>query len=284
VTALFRERIVYAPLTTWWVTVPCAVVVHLVVLGLLPGLAEITPQPPPEAAPTSPPAYEVELRRPEPLTPEALGSSQSVSPALREPGRVDWSVPHSFNLAAPPPPLELPEIDTDLSREPEIALERPVLPLEPETPTIAFGNHPLPRGDLSSFDPPDLFEGPDREKTLPGSLDTSDRLLPEETADLPAEHIELPAALQLTGPIRRRATYPPPLPQPETAVSVTLQLRFWVRPDGYVGQVTVERKGDPDLERMAIDFIRKWRFSPLPREAEQKNEWGEVTIRFVTVP
>ncbi len=83
--------------------------------------------------------------------------------------------------------------------------------------------------------------------------------------------IEGPAA-------KRKVIYLPPQPQPVTQVFGTIRLKFWVHPDGTVGKIVPILKADPQLEKIAIEFLEKWRFESIPESSG--NQWGVLPVRF----
>jgi len=110
------------------------------------------------------------------------------------------------------------------------------------------------------------------------------------TADRPIDfsHIETElknargAGLEggLRGPAAaRRLLEQPAPPVVEIHEDTILRLRFWVLPDGTVGEVYPLQKGEAELERVASDYLRRWRFNPLANGTGAK-VWGEITIRF----
>jgi hypothetical protein len=40
------------------------------------------------------------------------------------------------------------------------------------------------------------------------------------------------------------------------------------------------KKADPRLEALAISYLRYWRFTPLPSEAPQDEQWGIIPFKF----
>ncbi|MFQ5894469.1 MAG: TonB family protein [Nitrospinota bacterium] len=62
--------------------------------------------------------------------------------------------------------------------------------------------------------------------------------------------------------------------------SIEIELKFWVLPDGTVGRVVPVKKGDARLEAAAISHLKRWRFSPLPADAAQVEQWGTVAFKF----
>jgi len=88
---------------------------------------------------------------------------------------------------------------------------------------------------------------------------------------------------QIEGPVKGRAiVYQPPPPQVDIVNEVEFRLKFWVLPDGTIGEVIPFKRGDAKLERIAISYLKKWQFKPLPPEAPQQKIWGTIPIRFTT--
>lgn len=71
---------------------------------------------------------------------------------------------------------------------------------------------------------------------------------------------------------KKLPTYPPGV---NTAAQI--KIRFVVLADGTVGSTMPMQKGDPALERAAIEALRQWRFNPLK---EHKEMVGIITFTF----
>ncbi|MFH1898691.1 MAG: energy transducer TonB, partial [Candidatus Desantisbacteria bacterium] len=58
---------------------------------------------------------------------------------------------------------------------------------------------------------------------------------------------------------------------------------FTVTPDGMVNSdaFVEQTSGYAQLDQLALQALKGWRFAPLPMDAEQKDQWGRVTFRFV---
>ena len=69
--------------------------------------------------------------------------------------------------------------------------------------------------------------------------------------------------------------YPPGL-QNEAVVKI----RFWVLPDGRIGNMLPLRKGDPVLDQLTIRAMRQWRFNAISNDAEKKNAEGVITFVY----
>jgi TonB family protein len=59
-----------------------------------------------------------------------------------------------------------------------------------------------------------------------------------------------------------------------------IELRFWILPNGAVGRVVPVKKSDPRLEALVINYLRHWRFTPLPPDALQDEQWGIIPFKF----
>lgn len=86
----------------------------------------------------------------------------------------------------------------------------------------------------------------------------------------------------IQGPVaKREPLYQPPLPSVQIQTESEIVLKFWVRPDGVVSRVLPVRKGDANLEAVAMRYLEGWRFTPLPPHEPQVEQWGTITIRFL---
>ncbi len=86
----------------------------------------------------------------------------------------------------------------------------------------------------------------------------------------------------LSGPVARirKVLYRPPLPRISLTRDVSVKLKFWVRPDGSISRVETVKIGDLELVNVAEKYLQQWRFSILPAELPQKEQWGTVTVVF----
>ncbi len=73
-----------------------------------------------------------------------------------------------------------------------------------------------------------------------------------------------------------RYQLPPPVPLLREA---EIQVRITVLPDGTIGSVDLLRRGPPELERLVLESLRTWRFSPLPPGLSGLQD-GIVTFTF----
>jgi TonB family protein len=108
---------------------------------------------------------------------------------------------------------------------------------------------------------------------------------PEEKKENLTEEAEAAKALQteeqIEGPVKGRALIRRPQPpKVDISIDVELKFKFWVLPDGTIGEVIPVKRGNAQLERIAIAYLKQWRFEPLPSGASQEKIWGTIPIRF----
>jgi TonB family protein len=120
---------------------------------------------------------------------------------------------------------------------------------------------------------------------LPQMKETLEDLSTKEKQEALAEELENARELetddQIEGPIKGRViVYRPQSPQVDVENEVEFKLKFWVLPDGTIGEVIPIKRGDTKLERIAIVYLKKWQFEPLSPEAPQRKIWGTIPIRF----
>jgi TonB family protein len=72
----------------------------------------------------------------------------------------------------------------------------------------------------------------------------------------------------------------PSLPRVKLKVEAEIELTFWVLPDGTVSRAVPSVKGDAELERIAVQYLKGWRFAPLPQEVPQVEQWGSLPVKF----
>ena len=92
----------------------------------------------------------------------------------------------------------------------------------------------------------------------------------------------LPEGSNLEGEVQGRALKN--VPDPPSGVGAdggTVKLKFEVKPNGQVYNVVIKEKaGSPQLERLAREWTQKLLFAPLPANADQKDQSGEITVVF----
>jgi TonB family protein len=89
------------------------------------------------------------------------------------------------------------------------------------------------------------------------------------------------ASTGIKGPAgRREILYRPEVPAVKVDREGEVELKFWVLPDGSVGRVFPLLRGDAELERIAINYIKQWRFNPLEESGTRVEQWGTLTVKF----
>ena len=77
----------------------------------------------------------------------------------------------------------------------------------------------------------------------------------------------------------RKTVYRPPLPKISSKVEGDIQLKFWVDHDGRVSQMIVMKKLDAEVVGIALGYLIKWRFEPLPL-GKNYLQWGIITLKI----
>lgn len=100
----------------------------------------------------------------------------------------------------------------------------------------------------------------------------------KKSQDLPLEEN---IRLGIKGPVSsRKILYRPPLPKVNINKEIEIEMMIFVAPNGIVERVVPSTKGDSELEGIAIQYLKQWRFSPLGREQPQLEQWGIVPLKF----
>ena len=87
--------------------------------------------------------------------------------------------------------------------------------------------------------------------------------------------------LGIKGPVAsRKIIERPPLAPVRVRVETEIELTFWVLPNGTVDRAIPSVKGDSELERIAIQYVKQWRFVALPKDQSQVEQWGTIPIKF----
>ncbi len=108
-------------------------------------------------------------------------------------------------------------------------------------------------------------------KALPQESDEIEPVVHEETAREESIRIEGPASA-------RTVSYRPArLPSVTLDRDVTIRLKFWVLPDGSVGDVVPLQRGDVRLEQAAIQYVKSWRFTPV---SGSETVWGIIPVKY----
>ena len=80
--------------------------------------------------------------------------------------------------------------------------------------------------------------------------------------------------------VSRKILERPNPPQVKLKVEVEIELTLWVLPNGTVDRVVPSVKGDTELESIAVQYLKQWRFSALSKDQPQAVQWGTIPIKF----
>ncbi|MFH1859791.1 MAG: TonB family protein [bacterium] len=96
------------------------------------------------------------------------------------------------------------------------------------------------------------------------------------------------STMTIIGPLSKRPKIRAPRPEypswaEKKGIESQVVIYFTVTPDGMVNpDAYVDlTSGYTQLDQLALQTLRGWRFAPLSMDAEQKDQWGKVTFRFV---
>jgi TonB family protein len=247
---------------------------------------------PPFSMPTAtrqpPPEVEVQLREWPTLPP--------ASPPLEA---VNIEEPPAAKPVLPPNTQALQDaVQTALTPVRPDRVEIPLPEWLPALPTIDSQHDPvrLAEGlrDSLQYEPrladvavlPDL-PAPERQHAETKALPPLPTLAPparRETAPTRPATLTLPSP-QVTSLIKgpaseRQVIFQPPPPSVTVESESEIELRFWILPNGAVGRVVPVKKSDPRLEALVINYLRHWRFTPLPPDTLQDEQWGIIPFKF----
>ena len=213
----------------------------------------------------------------QPILPERIATR--VAPSERQEA--------AFAPTLPPQARDLPQETTqeaasEESAPPQLPRGLPPMPraavFSPPPARTAQAIRPLPIHPRveQAFAPRDL-PAPVLAEERPPIKETAE---PEEPA--PPEATESPKpeeAVRIEGPAARRrlAQKPAKLPTVKLDRDVTILLKFWVLPDGTVGDVVPLQRGDVRLEQAAISYVKGFRFTA---SSGKDAEWGIVSVKY----
>ena len=123
------------------------------------------------------------------------------------------------------------------------------------------------------------FEAPTLKEYVRGTIAEKEE---QQISDVTQTAEVLQTESQIEGPVKGRALLrrarPPQVDN--IAIDVELKLKFWVLPDGTIGEVIPIKRGNAELEQIAIAYLKKWQFEPLAEGEPQQEIWGTIPIRF----
>lgn len=119
-----------------------------------------------------------------------------------------------------------------------------------------------------------------KEETLPQTQEPDVTLQEDDALErIAAEEVDA-SSFAIEGPASKREVLykPTQLPDVHIDIEVDIRLKFWVLPDGSVGEVIPLQRGDVRLERAAIEYLKNWRFTPVAPDRPQV--WGIIPIKY----
>lgn len=270
-----------------------SVLVHVCLLLLLAGWTR-------GASSTLPTPLSVELWM-EPAT--ASPAKPDPDPDISEPEPATASVPDVNEPDVPatpePPRLTLEDVSDEppVPPLPDVALTRPeetvVPPLAGDLPAPAMGPSPEERGRLLETRPPRAT--PVAVRRDRGSKEAPSPQAREQLASSPERSgfergkTTLAAERGITGPLGERGILYSETPvYPEWArrlgLEALVRIKIWVSPAGEVTRVeTTQHSGSREMDDIAVQALKKWRFEPLPSGVPWVDQWGEVPMSFTLV-
>ncbi|GEM_PF-1667341 len=203
----------------------------------------------------------------------APGAGQSERPA---PGK-----PRPQSPALPRPEAPAPRQRIDAPKTAPVA----------QAPRVMTPTKSEPKPDLASLLEERLKDRQDREAKRLGELASSDLNAVVGTGRAPEsggprQEGSVNAGEGMRGELGKRGilgkVYPeyPPFARRQ-GIEADVTLRVWVNPRGGVSRVEVLKlSGTPELDRRAMEALKKWNFAPLPDSLEPVTQWGEITLHY----
>lgn len=209
---------------------------------LLPSEAPAPPEPPRPAVPRPRPVRPEPVVPPRPLEPPRREATPEPTPEPTPPPRPAEAPPRAESTVAPAPPA-------------------------PVAPAVALA----PAGPTSEPTPATVPA-----RTAP---QTSTSPAPSTTAR-PSPQAGPTQIARPRGGYQVRPSYPPSARR--LGIEGTALLRVYVAVDGQVTEVLVDQSaGHPDLDRAAVEAVRRWRFEPGRRGKEPIGMWVLLPVQFV---
>ena len=114
-----------------------------------------------------------------------------------------------------------------------------------------------------------------------GAEKVVEKLLSSKEKAFQEKPLEENLLLGIKGPLAaRKILERSPPPQVKVKVEAEIEMMLYVLPNGIVDRVIPSVKGDAELERIAIQYLKEWRFVPLPKDQPQVEQWGTIPIKF----
>jgi protein TonB len=268
-----------------------SVLIHLGFVGMILLATGFGPAPVPvliaELVVVEPPPAVVEPPRPtppvvqdrRPLTPPRLVRTppppvlQPPTPPKPEADPPPAPTPEPPPVAAPePPPVATPEPDPPRAAPSEpVPVPAPTPAASPSRSVLGPSVAAVPDADASTFTLPATPTPPPAARPAPPSAG------PPAVAAVPPGSVSQRAIPR--GGYQYRPTYP--ASARNLGIQGTTLLHVLVADDGRVAEVVVKQSaGHADLDRAAIDAVRRWRFEPARRGTEPVEMWVQLPFEF----
>jgi protein TonB len=178
--------------------------------------------------------------------------------------------PEEEQQPATAPPEEARPVD--LPDQVEEVVDEEVI-TEPEVEQIAPEEQPVEEAVVEDV------PQPEQETIQPlGSGALTDEVGEETGDEGVSNEPERSSPFQIEGLNRNPVDTPAPVYAEQ--VNAVIRVRIVVAPNGQIIQMIPLIKGNARLEEAVMAALRSWRFNPLPPNAPQENQTGQVTFRF----
>ncbi|RKY88260.1 hypothetical protein DRQ09_03135 [candidate division KSB1 bacterium] len=127
----------------------------------------------------------------------------------------------------------------------------------------------------------DLIKPEKKEKDLEG-LRISNRILKESITPEPEMPLKSAESFSIDWMAGTRVKISGDIPKYPEGINkeVTIKIKFFVLPDGTVGDMIPLEKGESTLENLCMEALKKWRFNKLESIAPQVKQEGVITFKF----
>jgi TonB family protein len=202
------------------------------------------------------------------------------TPTLRPPPEVEVQLREWPTLPPASPSLEAVKMEEPPAAKPVLppntqalqdAVQTALTPVRPLADVAELPDLPAPehqRAETKALPPLPTLAAPARRESAPTRPATIALPSPQVTS-----LIKGPAS-------ERQVIFQPPPPSVTVESESEIELRFWILPNGAVGRVVPVKKSDPRLEALVINYLRHWRFTPLPPDSLQDEQWGIIPFKF----
>lgn len=205
-----------------------------------------------------------------------------------------WTAPGAGESERPAPGKPRPQsqaVPKPQAPAPRERIEAPAKAPVAQAPQVKTPTKAEPKPDLDALLEQRLKERQEKEAKRLGELASSDLNAvvgtgKEPESGGPLQEGSVNAGSGMRGELGKRGILAKVQPEyPAFArrqgIEGDVTLRVWVSPRGGVSRVEVVKlSGTPELDRRAMEALKKWKFAPLPDEIEPVTQWGEITLHY----